>query len=76
MLRNPVICSAATASFFPIGWSADQVMGFTVSKMHGPVPHWHEQIGNAVNKLVAPISHSFVEAPHTQKKPAVWLARM
>ncbi|CAG8199253.1 unnamed protein product [Penicillium nalgiovense] len=44
---------AASASLFPTGWTVNQRIGWTISQLHGPVPLWHQQVGNSVSKFLA-----------------------
>ncbi|KAJ5676632.1 uncharacterized protein N7477_002265, partial [Penicillium maclennaniae] len=44
---------AASASLFPTGWTVDQRIGWTISRMHEPVPLWHQQVANSVSKFLA-----------------------
>lgn len=41
---------AASASLFPVGWRVQDRIGWTISRLHGPVPQWREKIGHSVNK--------------------------
>ncbi|WEW54779.1 hypothetical protein PRK78_000204 [Emydomyces testavorans] len=43
---------AATASCFQIGWSAQERIGETITRMHDPVPEWEKEVGYAVNNCV------------------------
>lgn len=42
--------SAASASLFPVGWTVQDRIGWTISKLHNPVPLWHQQVANSVSK--------------------------
>ncbi|KAJ5146851.1 hypothetical protein N7526_000203 [Penicillium atrosanguineum] len=42
---------AASASLFPTGWTVDQRIGWTISRMHEPVPLWHQQVATSVSKI-------------------------
>lgn len=42
--------SAASATLFPVGWTVQDRIGWTISQMHGPVPEWKDKIGHSVNK--------------------------
>lgn len=43
---------AASASLFPVGWTVEERIGWTISKLHDPVPLWHQQVANSVSKSV------------------------
>ncbi|GLB12895.1 hypothetical protein AtubIFM61612_000284 [Aspergillus tubingensis] len=45
--------SAASASLFPVGWTVQDRIGWTISKLHNPVPLWHQQVANSVSKFLA-----------------------
>ena len=40
----------ATASLFPAGWSIEERIGWPLSKVHGPVPHWQEKLHKPVEQ--------------------------
>jgi hypothetical protein len=42
--------SAASASLFPTGWTVQERIGWTISRLHGPVPLWHQHVANSVSK--------------------------
>lgn len=42
---------AASATLFPVGWSVQKRIGWTVSRMHDPVPDWKSKVGHSVNKF-------------------------
>ncbi|OKL64403.1 hypothetical protein UA08_01122 [Talaromyces atroroseus] len=42
---------AASATLFPVGWSVQNRIGWTVSQIHAPVPEWHNKVGHSVNKF-------------------------
>ncbi|KAE8554096.1 hypothetical protein EYB25_002634 [Talaromyces marneffei] len=42
---------AASATLFPVGWTVQDRIGWTISQMHGPVPEWKDKIGHSVNKF-------------------------
>ncbi|KAL2006476.1 hypothetical protein VTN00DRAFT_9144 [Thermoascus crustaceus] len=44
---------AASATLFPVGWSVNQRIGWTISQIHGPVPLWQQQVANSVSKFLA-----------------------
>ncbi|OQE14108.1 hypothetical protein PENSTE_c039G07681 [Penicillium steckii] len=44
---------AASASLFPTGWTVKERIGWTISRMHEPVPLWHQQVANSVSKFLA-----------------------
>ncbi|KAJ5722715.1 hypothetical protein N7488_000750 [Penicillium malachiteum] len=44
---------AASASLFPTGWTVKDRIGWTISQLHQPVPLWHKQAENSVNKFLA-----------------------
>ncbi|GLA48122.1 hypothetical protein AnigIFM63604_003216 [Aspergillus niger] len=44
---------AASASLFPVGWTVQDRIGWTISKLHNPVPLWHQQVANSVSKFLA-----------------------
>ncbi|KAL5041517.1 hypothetical protein BDW71DRAFT_212049 [Aspergillus fruticulosus] len=43
---------AASASLFPVGWTVAERIGWTISKLHNPVPLWHQQVANSVSKFL------------------------
>lgn len=43
---------AASASLFPVGWTVEERIGWTISQMHDPVPLWHQQVSSSVSKSV------------------------
>ncbi|KAJ5743093.1 hypothetical protein N7533_010195 [Penicillium manginii] len=43
---------AASASLFPTGWTVQERIGWTISRMHEPVPLWHQQVANSVSKFL------------------------
>lgn len=45
-----ILDSAASATLFPVGWSVQNRIGWTISQMHSPVPEWHSKVGLSVNK--------------------------
>lgn len=45
-----LICRAASASLFPVGWTVAERIGWTISQLHNPVPLWHQQVANSVSK--------------------------
>lgn len=45
-----IVSRAASASLFPTGWTVDQRIGWTISRMHEPVPLWHQQVATSVSK--------------------------
>jgi hypothetical protein len=47
---------AASASLFPVGWTVEERIGWTISQMHDPVPLWHQQVSSSVSKSVPPSS--------------------
>lgn len=48
-LTDPVH-SAASASLFPTGWTVEERIGWTISRLHEPVPLWHQHVANSVSK--------------------------
>ena len=50
MSRLTGLCRAASASLFPVGWTVQDRIGWTISKLHNPVPLWHQQVANSVSK--------------------------
>ncbi|KAL5364956.1 hypothetical protein BJX96DRAFT_168709 [Aspergillus floccosus] len=40
---------AASASLFPVGWTVQERIGWTISQLHNPVPLWHQQVANSVS---------------------------
>ncbi|PLB37409.1 heme-dependent oxidative N-demethylase family protein [Aspergillus candidus] len=63
---------AASASLFPVGWTVQERIGWTISKLHNPVPLWHQHVANSVSKFLARLTPSspmersnyFVEVKH------------
>jgi len=43
---------AASATLFPVGWSVKERIGWTLARVHAPVPGWQEKIGRSVNKFM------------------------
>ncbi|KKK26135.1 hypothetical protein P175DRAFT_0507698 [Aspergillus ochraceoroseus IBT 24754] len=43
---------AASASLFPVGWTVQERIGWTISQLHNPVPLWHQQVANSVSKFL------------------------
>ncbi|KAL3482022.1 hypothetical protein BJX99DRAFT_218016 [Aspergillus californicus] len=43
---------AASASLFPVGWTVQDRIGWTISQLHNPVPLWHQQVANSVSKFL------------------------
>ncbi|OKO93235.1 hypothetical protein PENSUB_12298 [Penicillium subrubescens] len=41
---------AASASLFPTGWTVQERIGWTISRLHEPVPLWHQHVANSVSK--------------------------
>ncbi|KAJ5091196.1 hypothetical protein NUU61_006066 [Penicillium alfredii] len=44
---------AASASLFPTGWTVEERIGWTISRLHDPVPLWHQHVANSVSKFLA-----------------------
>ncbi|KAJ5577436.1 uncharacterized protein N7459_006400 [Penicillium hispanicum] len=44
---------AASASLFPTGWTVDERIGWTISRLHEPVPLWHQHVASSVSKFLA-----------------------
>ncbi|KAJ5883484.1 uncharacterized protein N7473_010370 [Penicillium subrubescens] len=44
---------AASASLFPTGWTVQERIGWTISRLHEPVPLWHQHVANSVSKFLA-----------------------
>ncbi|BDD57242.1 hypothetical protein MPDQ_003346 [Monascus purpureus] len=49
---------AASASLFPVGWTVQQRIGWTITQLHGPVPLWQQQVGNSVCKFFCRLTPS------------------
>ncbi|KAL4895660.1 hypothetical protein BDV59DRAFT_142491 [Aspergillus ambiguus] len=49
---------AASASLFPVGWTVQERIGWTISQLHNPVPLWHQQVANSVSKFLARLTPS------------------
>lgn len=43
---------AASASLFPVGWTVQERIGWTISQLHNPVPLWHQQVAASVSKFL------------------------
>ncbi|KAL4780511.1 hypothetical protein BJX76DRAFT_337751 [Aspergillus varians] len=43
---------AASASLFPVGWTVEERIGWTISQLHNPVPLWHQQVASSVDKFL------------------------
>ncbi|KAJ5491084.1 hypothetical protein N7539_002651 [Penicillium diatomitis] len=67
---------AASASLFPTGWTVQERIGWTISRLHGPVPLWHQQVANSVSKFLARLtpnspmerSNYFVEVKQSDER--------
>lgn len=35
-----------------MGWTVQERIGWTISRLHEPVPLWHQQVAASVSKLV------------------------
>ncbi|OJJ50073.1 hypothetical protein ASPZODRAFT_1100493 [Penicilliopsis zonata CBS 506.65] len=44
---------AASASLFPVGWTVDERIGWTIARLHSPVPLWQQQVANSVSKFLS-----------------------
>ncbi|KAJ5894909.1 hypothetical protein N7495_006600 [Penicillium taxi] len=44
---------AASASLFPTGWTVEERIGWSISRLHNPVPLWHQQVGSSVCKFLS-----------------------
>ncbi|KAJ5167396.1 uncharacterized protein N7482_006177 [Penicillium canariense] len=44
---------AASASLFPTGWTVEERIGWTISRLHQPVPLWHQHVASSVSKFLA-----------------------
>lgn len=44
----------ASATMFPAGWKLQERIGFSMARLHGPVPAWKEKLGSSVNRYVSP----------------------
>lgn len=42
----------ASATLFPAGWKLQERIGYSMARLHGPVPAWKEKLGANVNKYV------------------------
>lgn len=40
----------ASATLFPAGWKIQERIGFSMARLHGPVPKWQEKLGDHVNR--------------------------
>ncbi|KAF8867146.1 hypothetical protein BDZ45DRAFT_700125 [Acephala macrosclerotiorum] len=40
----------ASATLFPAGWKLQERIGYSMARLHGPVPAWKEKLGANVNK--------------------------
>ncbi|THC98291.1 hypothetical protein EYZ11_002224 [Aspergillus tanneri] len=49
---------AASASLFPVGWTVQERIGWTISRLHNPVPLWHQQVANSVSKFLTRLTPS------------------
>ena len=48
-----MIYSAASASLFPVGWTVQKRIGWSILQLHSPVPLWQEQVASPVDKYVS-----------------------
>lgn len=47
----------ASATLFPAGWKLQERIGYSLARLHGPVPAWKEKLGANVNKYVPDSYH-------------------
>ncbi|KUJ20449.1 uncharacterized protein LY89DRAFT_771352 [Mollisia scopiformis] len=40
----------ASATLFPAGWKLQERIGYSMARLHGPVPAWKEKLGGSVNR--------------------------
>jgi hypothetical protein len=61
----------ATATLFPAGWNPRERIGWTIQKLHGPVPGWNKQLGravpNALRKIAFGITQTGKSAPEQER---------
>ncbi|KAJ5179284.1 hypothetical protein N7492_002494 [Penicillium capsulatum] len=48
-----LVAKRASASLFPTGWTVQERIGWTISRLHEPVPLWHQHVANSVSKFLA-----------------------
>lgn len=42
----------ASVTLFPAGWKLQERIGYSMARLHGPVPAWKEKLGGSVNRYV------------------------
>ncbi len=53
LMKNPVTGEyhlQASATLFPAGWQLQERIGYSMARLHGPVPQWKEKLGDHVNR--------------------------
>jgi hypothetical protein len=53
LMKNPVTGEyhlQASATLFPAGWKIQERIGYSMARLHGPVPQWKEKVGDHVNR--------------------------
>jgi len=53
LVKNPVTGEyhlQASATLFPAGWKIQERIGYSMARLHGPVPQWKEKLGDHVNR--------------------------
>lgn len=53
LIKNPVTGEyhlQASATLFPAGWKIQERIGYSMARLHGPVPKWQEKLGDHVNR--------------------------
>ncbi|KAE8441150.1 hypothetical protein EG329_005833, partial [Mollisiaceae sp. DMI_Dod_QoI] len=53
LVRNPATGEyhlQASATLFPAGWKLQERIGFSMARLHGPVPAWKEKLGGSVTR--------------------------
>lgn len=53
LIKNPATGEyhlQASATLFPAGWKIQERIGYSMARLHGPVPKWQEKLGDHVNR--------------------------
>lgn len=53
LMKNPATGEyhlQASATLFPAGWKIQERIGYSMARLHGPVPQWKEKVGDHVNR--------------------------
>lgn len=56
LMKDPVsgeYSLEASATLFPAGWKLQERIGYSMEKLHGPVPDWQKNLGKSINRYAA-----------------------